>query len=72
MFHNLFSIVLFIQISQSVIVLAITIVSMIVGEFNVTILVGKIFYVGILLSEIGLFCYLGDQVCDEVMQITNI
>lgn len=72
MFHNLFSIVLFIQISQSVIVLAISIVSMIVGEFNVTILVGKIFYVGILLSEIGLFCYLGDQVCDEVMQITNI
>lgn len=72
MFHNLFSIVLFIQISQSVIVLAITIVSMIVGEFNVTILVGKIFYVGILLSEIGLFCYLGDQVCDEVMQISNI
>lgn len=72
MFHNLFSIVLFIQISQSVIVLAISIVSMIVGEFNVTILVGKIFYVGILLSEIGLFCYLGDQVCDEVMQISNI
>lgn len=67
MFHKLFSVVLFVQIGQSVIVLAITIVTMAMVKVTITILIGKILYLGIILLQILLFCFLGDQVNHEVI-----
>lgn len=69
MFHSIFRIVLFIQIGQSVIVLTITIVSAILAELSLSILITKMCYFAFILSEIGVFCYLGNEVQSEVISV---
>lgn len=66
MFHGIFSTTLFLQIAQSAIVLAITIVSMATTSFDVSVLMGKSIYLVLLLANNALFCYLGNDVYYEV------
>lgn len=65
-FHDVFSIVIFYQIGQSIIVLAVTVVSMAATESSPSVLIGKMMYLGIVFADIGLYCYLGHEVYYEV------
>lgn len=69
MFHGVFSMILFCQICQSTIVLAITIVSM--ANVDTTVLIGKCCYLGILLAQNALFCYLCNEVYNEVILLIH-
>lgn len=47
--------------------LAVTIVSMTATELSSSVLIGKVMYLGIVLADIGLYCYLGHEVHYEVL-----
>lgn len=51
--------------------LAITIVSMAVNRMSALILMGKLMYLGIVFADIGLYCYLGNEVNREVNECVD-
>lgn len=66
MFHDIFSWLLLFQISQSVLSLAITIVSLTSTDISETVLFGKVIYLGVIFVQNAFYCYLGNNILVEV------
>lgn len=72
MFHDVFSWIFFFQISQSVLSLAITIVSLTSTDLSTSVLIGKIIYLAIIFGQNALYCYLGNNILFEVNYEVNL
>lgn len=66
-FHEVFSAICFVQIAQSVVVLAVTIVAMTSTKLTLSVLIGKIVYLSIVFSQNLFFCYFSNEVFFEVI-----
>lgn len=70
-YHEFLAFVLFVQIGQSVILFSVTLIVLITSEIGSVYFINKLIYLLVMLYEMAIFCYLGNEIHYSVCYFTE-